>query len=428
MFHTRKLVLVFAIVLAPVAARAADDPEVEQLFKQLNADDFKTRETARKQLIERGEEAVPQIKALAEKAQDPETRTSVAAILEAIDAQSVTGPSLITLDMKDAPAKDVIDAIARQAKTELAVWPDDVWGQVDKKTLTLKVTRQPFWQVMKDVLPQFGLQLNSHGPGDRLRLMRGTPNHMTGPAHLSGPFMVIATGANESRSIDYGKPDAATNARTHIDVNVYVEPKLRVLAREYNPFIEEFVDDAGHSLVTPGRGAGRHLSHSRDPLFNININVPQVEGRTKRIAKLKGSIRAVLMTKSDRIEVPQITKAKGSSQSKGDWTIKVNDVTADASGAVILNVTILKNVVGAANEESEWKRNVGFDSFTVVDEDGRPLDKQGHSMSGNGKQWDGNFQFRRGRGTGEPAKLVWEFPVEAEEVQIPFEFKDLPLP
>ena len=222
--------LLLAMCVTPLVTLAADEPTVEQLFKQLSAEGFKAREAARKALIERGEEAVPKIKALAEKSQDPETQASVAAILDAIEARSITGPSLVTLDLKDAPAKQVVDEIARQARTELTAWPDDVWEQLEKKTLTVKVTRQPFWAVMKQVLPQLGLQLNSHGPGNRLRLMRGTPE-MSGPAYLSGPFMVVATGANESRSITYG-PGGQTNSGMSINVNVYVEPKLRLLSRD----------------------------------------------------------------------------------------------------------------------------------------------------------------------------------------------------
>ena len=37
-----------------------------------------------------------------------------------------------------------------------------------------------------------------------------------------------------------------------------------------------------------------------------------------------------------------------------------------------------------------------------------------------------NWQL--GERAGEPAKLIWEVPVETREVAVPFEFKDLPLP
>jgi hypothetical protein len=36
--------------------------------------------------------------------------------------------------------------------------------------------------------------------------------------------------------------------------------------------------------------------------------------------------------------------------------------------------------------------------------------------------------WRDGEDLGEPAKLVWDVPVESQTVTVPFEFKDLPLP
>jgi hypothetical protein len=31
-------------------------------------------------------------------------------------------------------------------------------------------------------------------------------------------------------------------------------------------------------------------------------------------------------------------------------------------------------------------------------------------------------------GAGEPARLIWEMPLETGEIEVPFEFSDLPLP
>ena len=72
------LAVTLAAALVALPARGEVEPaEVEALFKQLSADDSRERDAARKGLIDLGDEAVPQIKALAAKAQDPETRAGV---------------------------------------------------------------------------------------------------------------------------------------------------------------------------------------------------------------------------------------------------------------------------------------------------------------------------------------------------------------
>lgn len=429
MIFSSRILVLLAIVMSPALLWAADDPEVETLFEQLSAEEFKTRETARKSLIDRGDDAIPQIKALAEKNQDPETRSAVAAILKEIEARGINGPTLITLDVKDAAPKDVIDEIARQARIELKPWPDEMWKFLEKnRKVTISVKRQPFWSVMKQVLPQAGLQLTTQGAQSQMRLSRGIMSEMDGPASQTGPFMVVVNSVSDNRTIRYDQPGGAFSSGTYLSGNVFVGPKVKILSRSYQPIVEEFEDDAGHSLMTREREFVPGVSGQRDPIFTFRINVPNIEGRTKKIRNLKGYFRVVLMTRSDRIEIPQITRAKGTSQTKGFWTIKVNDVTAEGSGNVSLNLTFLNNESHDKDTRPEWKRNIGFESLTLMDAEGRALDKQGHSMGGNGQKWDGKFQFRSGQGIGEPAKLVWEFPAEAEEARIPFEFKDLPLP
>jgi hypothetical protein len=431
-----KLVLTIAIFLTPALLRAADDPEVETLFKQLSAEEFKTREAARKALIDRGEEAIPQIKALAEKTQDPETKSAVAAILKAIEVQGVKGPTFITLDVKDAAPKDVIDEIVKQSQLDLRAWPEDMWKYLEKnKKVTISVKRQPFWAVMKEVLPQTGLQLSTHGFGSQLQISRGNPTEMNGPASLTGPCMVIATMASDTKTILYDQPGGAFNAGTNINANVYVEPKLKILSRTYQPTIEEFEDDAGHSLLTPRQDFSFGMSGQRESIFNISINVPNVEGRTKKVKILKGYLKALVQTKSESIEVKDIKNAKATTHQKGDWTMTVDNIEMQGdpnNQNYVVHLTFINKTPQQPNNGgNNWRREIGINNLALLDADGKELTRQGHGMSGDGTKYTGNFRYYRGApnsGVGEPAKLVWTFPTEAEEVKIPFEFKDLALP
>jgi hypothetical protein len=73
------------LVVALPATRAADaDPRVQQLITQLGDEDFKKREAATADLKALGKTAQPQLKA-AENHSDPEVRTRVAQLLQALE-------------------------------------------------------------------------------------------------------------------------------------------------------------------------------------------------------------------------------------------------------------------------------------------------------------------------------------------------------
>ena len=442
MRHTRTaapLVTLLAAVVSAVALPArgeADPAEVETLFKQLAADDFRDRDAARKGLIDLGDEAVPHIKALAAKANDPETRAAVEAVLQGIDARSVSGPSLITLDVTDAPAEEVLRAIAKQAHAELPVWPEGAFqrGPLKDRKVTLKVKRQPFWNVMKDLLPELGLHVASHGRGNQMTLSQGGGESMKGPAHIDGPFMVVANSAHESNTINFANPGQRSSS-VSIALQAYVEPKLKVIGRAHTPVIEEFTDDAGQSLVDEAQRRAAMLqmriqTHARESSFSLRVPVPA--GRAKRVGLLKGFVPILAQTKTDRIEVPDIAKAKGSVYTKGGWRLEVQDL-AENDGQYTLKMEITRDVPirrqPGPPPRNEWRDRLDGDAIRLLDADGRPLEKSGYSMNGQNHIYKCEMRFRRkDTPAGPPAKLVWVFPTEAEELRIPFEFKDLPLP
>src|SRR5688572_22189881 len=163
--------------------------EVRRLFEALSEDDWKAREAARDQLIERGDEVLPQVRKLAEGSQDPEVRASVAAIEAGIEAGAIDRPSLITLDLTDAPAQDVLREIIRQAHAEIPIWPENAWEHppLREAKVTVNVKRQPFWAVMREVLNKIPARVAVPGTHN-LTLMQGKAD-LQGPAHFHGPFM-----------------------------------------------------------------------------------------------------------------------------------------------------------------------------------------------------------------------------------------------
>jgi hypothetical protein len=66
----------------------------------------------------------------------------------------------------------------------------------------------------------------------------------------------------------------------------------------------------------------------------------------------------------------------------------------------------------------------------VLNAAGEPLDRRGLSSEGNGREMRLTLHFAARPGAagvaGDPARLEWDVPTK--DVQVPFEFKDLPMP
>jgi hypothetical protein len=288
---------------------------------------------------------------------------------------------------------------------------------------------------MKDLLPELRLQLVSHGGDGRMTLSQGDGQQMKGPSHIEGPFMVIATGANESNSVTFANP-GQRSSNVSITLQAFVEPKLKVVGRAHSPVIEELTDEAGRSLIDDaqrGQAQGyptRVETHFRDPTFQVAVPVPA--GRAKKINRLKGYIRLLAQTKTDRIEVPDIAKAKGTVYTKGGWRLEVQDV-AENGGQYKLQMEITRDVPSRPRQgqppKYEWRDRLDGNAIQLLDAEGRRLERSTYSMNGQNHIYKCEMNFRRqGTPAGPPARLVWEFPTEAQELRIPFEFKDLPLP
>ena len=67
----------------------------------------------------------------------------------------------------------------------------------------------------------------------------------------------------------------------------------------------------------------------------------------------------------------------------------------------------------------------------LVDAEGHAYTMGGITTGGNDQKMEYRYNFNRFGGEariGQPAKLIWDIPIETKEVAVPIEFRDLPIP
>jgi hypothetical protein len=414
----------------PTTLSPVNQKRIEQLISELAADTWQTRQKAQDSLVQYGIDVRPRLDVVLRQTKDEEVRTRVEAALRQIEENRTTGASLITLQMKGAAPREIFAEISRQASAELRPTPVNLWESKPWPKLDLDIERQPFWNVLHEVCGKLGVAPQNNMAMEMVIGDRTAGPRLWGeaPSAVSGPFLVVCSSINRSHSVDLNQ---AKNVRRSCSVHfmIYPEPKMRVLQGTHTARIEEAVDENGTSLAMPGLPPDMGFNVNHWP-WNMSAALMPQPSTGQKIARLRGSGRFLIQTRSETAEVTEVLSAREATRSVAGKRFKLKEIRRQGHQYIAM-LTLYR----AGWAPHEWNYMMyPQQTFRMLDANGVPLMRLGNGTSGAGPdQMDVDIQFQRQNwnGTenaGEPVKLVWEVPVETKEVTVPFEFKDLPLP
>lgn len=467
--HARRVVAAAVVALAaccPVAGAEAppqtDAPvtpsPIDALVAQLSHDDWKLREKAQQELARFGPAAAARLEALLAEANDPELRARAEGVLEQIARNDATGPTFVTLRLKEATAAEAFDDLARQAGAKVETQPPALFQRQDLPRVTIDVERQPFWEVMRQVCAACRLRPERSG-GGKLVLTADDGSWARRPFVTSGPFLVTANELYVTRGVRFGAdaeaaapapgpglppapvrrpdgfaPDDVTKDHAQLQIAALFEPKLHGMAWAVGNVVDA-TDDAGRSLVLlPGAAPQRRSVYggSRTGQWEgtVWLGVPD-DGRKARLARLKFLTTFTVRTGVETFEIPDILAAKDVERMIGPTRVVVKGVTRLPNDQYELNIT------SAPSSDLQAWRAVNAVSTgpgpRLVDADGRDFPRSGSSTTLNVEGHTQQLRFAPDRGPAGangrvPAKMVWELPTGVQQFQVPVEFENLPLP
>ena len=381
-----------------------------------------------------GEAAVPALEALVRDAPGLDARTAAQEALRQIAENRVSGPSYVTLHLKDVAPRRAFEELARQSYATFKTWPDNLWEQLPATPVSADFDRQPFWVVMRNLGGQCGVEL---------RDINGVP-HLTqgggqagGLPVVQGAFLVVATQVTRSVLIPLGQPAALPDDTFGVQLTAYAEPKLTVVRMASPVKVEQATDDKGNHLEPPpAADADFSPSGGSQSEWNLFARLQYPQDPGTRIARLRGSAAFTVQTRGRRIEVDHLPAAperdevvngmrltfRDFKKSEGKtWTLRLRLAYADAAHA------------GRPRpiETELWQANIQT-RLKVLDAGGQALEYTGFGSSGGAETMDVQLTFSPsqaldGRTSGDPVKLAWEIPTETRDVVVPFEFADLPM-
>lgn len=415
---------------SPTTAPAArvQFPPAASVLKRLASPDPHERRKAREMLVQAGEDGRTFIRELIRQADDPEARKNAEAALAQINDDRIVGPSYITLHVKDASPREVFEEVSRQCYAPLPTYPDNLWEQGHWPKLTLDVDHKPFWDVMPDLCRKLGVDFRPFQYG--MRIMQTGGMGMQGIMQTQGPFLIVANQITRTQTRQLGGP-AAAQSQFGLNLQVYAEPKIVVLRTGGGVNVEQAVDDHGNSLVGndgPNRGFWGGFSGWGGWTLYAPMHYPEKNPGAK-IVKFKAQATFIIQTRSEKFELDNVLNLRQTTKIVNGVAITFKDLKK-AGDSYQLHLHVAQANFGGP----EWQQLVeGVQTrLQLQDAAGNPFDHRGMSSSGSNDAIEVTLDFAPsprpdGKSIGEPAKILWDIPTESKPVNVPIEFKNLPL-
>lgn len=421
---------------------APSGPSVQKLLNDLGSDDWRARERAGRALEAYGEKALPEMKAALLATESAEVQQRLGVLVRKMDRARLIEPKRVTFSAKGLTAARAYREIANQ--TGYRVEFNDGADPVEPK-LELVFDRTPFWQALDAVADAVGHTVQADNGDESVRVYRS--DSVSPYVAHAGPFRLVATNINSSRSVQLAhinRRGDGGRANEYVNLNfmIHAEPKNPMLGTTLVE-LSEARDDSGGSLLPPQERNGYRSNYIsggyRSFSTYMSTNLVRADRGATTIKALKGRVGIVLLAGS----VPEVTvadplKVKKQSFAGRGVQLDVDSVTEDGNqqGAYVVSLTAKSLAEADPNRGADygWSNSL-WQRLELTDEKGNRYFTQGpNAHNNNGVTVQMVLSFvptdpRTGSrvALGPPKKLVLhEWLTVTHEV--PFAFKDIPLP
>jgi hypothetical protein len=419
--------------------------EVRRLVQQLDARQLDQRQAAQQQLIEMGPDILPHLPEPRPRmsAEMREGILSVRSVLEVQAAHSAVNASRVTLEVRDKPVLDVLQELARQTGNRIVDFRDFRGQPKRNPPVTVSFAKVTFWEVLDEVLGQAGLAVYSYAIDDEGEPLRGVAivNRATPPAgedkrtDYQGAFRFEPLHVITRR----GLRDPAQNG-LELEIEVAWEPRLTPVSLKvlYDSFA--CLDDRGQPLALEVAGEREIEMHSGTVgSFPVRYGLPDPQAR--QLQTLQGKIEGLIPGGRETFRFDKLAAAKNQRQKKAGATVileRVRKINPRQQDQDLIDEQPAGNIWEVRIRVQFETSGVALESHLmdwVTENEARLVDPQGKTI-----EW---ATMEKTREVGDEFGVAYLFgldddiagytfqyktPVALLKKQIPFQFKEIPLP
>jgi hypothetical protein len=449
----RKICSLAALLILAGAARSPGQapsrppagPGLDALVEQLGDADYRKREAAVRRLQAAGLAAVPTLKkALGHR--DAEVRRRVRDLIPAIETAAFLTPRRVSLHMTKKTLRQVFDEVTRQTGYKI-----EFWSSSPAQTYSFDFKDLTFWEALDRICRESGLGVQQNWGDDRILL-----NEQGGGQPLfvryEGPFRFAPVTLQQTRFFGNffsapGKdaaPPPPAQENLALTFSIYSEPRIPLLGVGEIK-LDAAYDTEKNSMLPPAANAGeffdprfgmmrgrfiaRYGNGNRTYFMQSQLNLARPSLKATGIKVIRGSLPVTLLAEQKPVVLAdKVLSAKGKKTTVGTTTFLFEDVSETPGKQYQIRMTVTEDNKENPNDYT-WM-NTLYQRIELLDEKNNRFQIYSTGWGNNGS---GQVQLTLGFGAagnvkmGAPTKFVFQ-EWTTLQYQVPFEFRDLPLP
>lgn len=368
-------------------------------------------------------------------------------LIRRIGARRLLRGTRVSLDGDDRSVADSIAALSRSSGFAIAPprSADSRWR--DRRVTVREPGPLGFFEALDRLGARAGFRLEASAffappPTSGVRVGLAESDAPPAPSAYAGPYRLVLLGLNRHRRAAQVKPPAESKVVETFAARMELVAEPGILIQSNGPVrLQEVADDRGRDLrplampdaVTNPYSTSWNLDRISSFTTAIPLKLPEERGRS--IAKLRGYVPIVAVARLDELFSAPFAGIAGKTLSGGGVTMKV----VGAGPGMAMDVTIRgeppPEPIGFAagpRQTTQATLKIAYnlvDHLRIEDGEGRPF--QVHANPTAPPAADGMLTYHVQyfqNGTNDAPARVRYFGVAAVATEIPFDFRDLPIP
>lgn len=418
---------------APTSADSELSRQVTRLVDQLNDDRGVQRDAAERKLIELAGDSIADSDRLIALLPEPSdkmplaVRERLARIRQKIEtrtAKAAVEATTVTLAANNMPLSELFAALENQTGNRLKdnrqLGPAEMAAE---KGVTIEFKDEPFWSSVDQILDQATLGVYNYGGEPALSIVPRDVND--GPRHANaayvGPFRLEILDVQAQRNLR--QPSKPT---LKLKLEVAWEPRLRPIAITQPAAQLAATDETGQPIAVGQPEAELDVEvPSGTQAAEIILPLVSPTRDVKRIASIKGTLRALVPGRQEKFRFRDLAKASGKSQRRGGVEVILDDVRKNNEVWEIH----MRMKLDEDNHALESHRTWAFQNISYLEgKDGETIDNAGLETTKQTPNEVGiAYLFDLPDGI-DGLTWVYETPAAIVELPVEYELKNIELP
>lgn len=319
------LLLLSSLLVGQVDPTAGQDlnVEVRRLVRQLDATSLDQRNAAEAELLRLGPEVLDRLPPVTERT-GAEVRQRLARVRQRLQqqaAEAAVRASTVTVHDDAIPLAKLLAEFQRQTGNRIVDYRKTFGQPVADPAIRAQFDKTPFWQALDQTLAEAKLTVYPFAEGRAIHLVGASDDRRPTGVCYSGPFRLEATDVSARRDLRRGAGTLVVN------VEVLWEPRLRIIAMMQPMGNVAARDEQGRTLPVADAQAQLEISTGGEIAavkLGLPLRLPPRDAR--RIASLKGSLRAIVPGRIETFRFEKLAGAKNVEQRIAGTTVTVEGV------------------------------------------------------------------------------------------------------